>query len=91
MNEIQSDCGAYLSKCYLYPSQVVIIAEVDALVVDVVDPQLQILHRFKVIIHSETLTKGRTGGIHDTLSTTQLMERQKREYDLLFYLTQTVK
>lgn len=76
----------YLSQCDLQPSQVVIIAQVRGGVVNIVDPQLQILNRLKVIIHSETLTERRTGVVLQTLRTSQLADRQ-RGGECLIYLT----
>lgn len=72
----------YLSQCELHPSQVVVIAKVRGGVVDIVDPQLEILNRLKVIIHFETLTKRRTGGVLHTLRTSQLAERGWGVFDL---------
>lgn len=47
----------YLAKCDLQSPQVVIIPEVRGGVVNVIDPQLQILNSLKLIIQPKSLTE----------------------------------
>lgn len=49
---------SYLAKCDLHSPQVVIIPKVRGGVVNVIDPQLQVLNSLKVIIQPESLTEG---------------------------------
>ena len=53
-------------------------------VVDVVDPQLQILNCLKVIIQPEALTEGGTGGVIQTLRATQLKETDREDGGLIY-------
>lgn len=66
MAEFQSSIEtgpSYLAERDLHSSQVVIITQVRAGVVNVIDPQLQILNSLKVIIQSKALTEGWIGRV----------------------------
>lgn len=66
MTEFQSSIEiglSYLAKCDLHSSQEVIITQVRAGIVNVIDPQLQILNSLKVIIQSKALTEGWIGRV----------------------------
>lgn len=69
-NKVVSD----LAKGDLHSSQVVVVTQVGAGVVNVVDPQLQILNRLEVIIQPKALAEGRVGRVLDALRATQLAE-----------------
>lgn len=47
----------YLAQCALQLPQEVIVAQVDGLVVDVVDPKFEFLHYFKVVVDDKLLGK----------------------------------
>lgn len=69
----------YLSQSDLHSTKVVVIPEVGGGVVDVVNAQLQILHRLKVVVESETLAEGRTGGVLQSLCASKLVVREKQK------------
>lgn len=65
---------SHLAKCELHSSQVVIVTQVRAGVVNVVDPQLQILNCLEVIVQPKALAEGRVGRVLYTLCATQLAD-----------------
>lgn len=69
----------YLSQSELHSTKVVVIPEVGGGVVDVVDPKLQILHLLKVVVQSQTLAEGRTGGVLQFLCASKLVAREKNK------------
>lgn len=70
----------HLPQCNLNSSQVVIIFEVRAGVVNVVEPQLQILYSLKMIIHFKALTEGGVRGIFYPLSSPQLKAKNNSNF-----------
>lgn len=69
----------YLSQSELHSTKVVVIPEVRGGVVDVVDPKLQILHLLKVVVQSQTLAEGWTGGVLQFLCASKLVAREKNK------------
>lgn len=69
----------YLSQSELHSTKVVVIPEVGGGVVDVVDPKLQILHLLKVVVQSQTLAEGWTGGVLQFLCASKLVAREKNK------------
>ena len=65
----------YLAQGELHSSQEVVVLEVDGLVVDVVDGELELLHRLKVVVHLQTLAEGRAVAVLHPLCPPHLRDR----------------
>ena len=66
----------YLAQGELNSSQEVVVLEVDGLVVDVVDGELELLHRLKVVVHLQTLAEGRAVAVLHPLCPPHLRDRR---------------
>lgn len=68
----------YLSQSDLHSTKVVVIPEVGGGVVDIVDPKLEILDCLKVVVQPQTLAKGRTGGVLQSLCASELVVKKQK-------------
>lgn len=69
----------YLSQGDLHSTEVVVIPEVGAGVIDIVDAQLEILDRLKVVVQSQTLAEGWTGSVLQSLRASELVVKEKKK------------
>ena len=69
----------YLAQGQLHSSQEVVVLEVDRLVVDVVDGELELLHRLKVVVHLQTLAEGRAVAVLHPLCPPHLGDSRPRD------------